>query len=119
MLCNSPPLEAFLFKPYEVKAFRSDAKHRQKRNKIPGGVYMCWEINSTSGTTWNAIVPCCTPCGRFKSEKGLTPHLSRKLKSNRYAVRAYRCGTFWQDSEIRKKNVVPPAGIYKPIVASE
>jgi hypothetical protein len=65
MLFGYPPSEAFLYKPYEVKAFYSYAKHRQKR-KTPGGFYRCWEINGTSGTTWNNIVPSCAPCGRFK-----------------------------------------------------
>jgi hypothetical protein len=98
MSFSSPPSEALLFKPHEVKAFRSDAKHRQKR-KTPGGVYTCWEISGTSGTTWNDIVPCWDPCGRFKHEKDVTPRL-RKLKSNRDAVRAYPCDTFWQDSRL-------------------
>jgi hypothetical protein len=109
--------QAFPFKPYVFKEFRSDAKHRQKR-KTPEGVYTCWEINTSSGTTWDDTVPCCTPCGRFKAERGITPRLS-KLKSNRDSVRAYQCDTFWQDSEPRKNNnVVSPAGSYEPIVAS-
>jgi hypothetical protein len=97
MFPSSQPLEnAFLFEPYEVKAFRSDSKHRQKR-KTPDGVYTCWEINSSS-SAWADKVTCCAPCGRFKAEKALTPRLS-KLKSNREAVRAYRCDTLWKYSD--------------------
>jgi hypothetical protein len=120
MLFSSSHLEASLFKPYEVKALRSDTKHRQKR-KTPEGVYTCWEIN-TSHTAWSDTVPCCVPCGRFKAEKGLTPRLI-KLKSNRDSVRAYQCMTFWQDSDIGTKNnvVVSPAPgqSYELMVASE
>ena len=114
MLFSSPPhQQAFPFKPYEFKAFRSDAKHRKKR-KTPEGIFTCWEINTLSSTTWVDTVPCCTPCGRFKAEKGITPRLS-KLKSNRDPVKVYQCDTLWQDSKPKKKNnVVAPAASYKP-----
>jgi hypothetical protein len=122
MLFSTPHLQASLFKPYEVRAFRSDTKHRQKR-KTPEGVYTCWEIN-TYRTAWSDTVPCCVPCGRFKAEKGLTPRLI-KLKSNRDSVRAYQCMTFWQDSDTggtKNNNVVvssPQGGSYELLVASE
>jgi hypothetical protein len=116
---TSHPLEAFQFKPYEVKAFRSDAKHRQKR-KTPAGVYTCWEINTSGGTAWNDTVPCCAPCGRFKAEKGLYCRLI-KLQSNRDSVRAYQCDTFWQASSERNSNAVTTSTpeSYEPIVESE
>jgi hypothetical protein len=117
MLFSSLHLEHLSYKPYEVKAFRSDAKHRQKR-KTPEGVYTCWEIN-TSRSAWDETVPCCAPCGRFKAEKALTPRLN-KLKSNRDSVRAYQCDTFWQASSDKTEtpNAVSP-GSYQPIIQSE
>jgi hypothetical protein len=107
MLFSSLHLQAFLYKPYEDKAFHSDVKNRQKR-KTPEGVYACWEIN-TSHTAWNDTIPCCAPCRRFKAEKVLTPCLM-KLKSNRDSVRAYQCDTFWQafSDKTETQNEVSP-----------
>ena len=94
MLFSKPHIDdAFLFEPYHAKAFRSDAKHRQKRT-TQEGIYTCWEINSAS-SAWKDLVPCCAPCGRFKAEKAIKNRL-RKLVSNQEAVKAYRCDTLWK-----------------------